>query len=75
MCQAALKGDFVLAEKIDLQLQPLHKKLFVETNPIPVKWALQELGRIPTGIRLPLTLLSSQFHSVVRTAMQEAGVE
>lgn len=75
MCNAALKGDFVLAEKLDQRLQPLHKQMFVESNPIPVKWALQELGRIPAGIRLPLTLLSSQFHQVVRTAMQQAGVE
>jgi 4-hydroxy-tetrahydrodipicolinate synthase len=75
MCEAALNGNFALAEKIDQQLQPLHKQLFVESNPIPVKWALQELKRIPTGIRLPLTLLSPQFHPVVRTAMQQAGVE
>lgn len=75
MCRAALQGNFELAEKINQQLLPLHKQLFVEANPIPVKWALEKLGRISAGIRLPLTSLSKQYHDVVSTAMQQAGVE
>lgn len=75
MCQAALNGDFNTAEKIDQQLQLLHKQLFVESNPIPVKWALQELKHIPGGIRLPLTPLANQYHADVRSALQQAGME
>jgi 4-hydroxy-tetrahydrodipicolinate synthase len=75
MCNAALNGDFQLAEKIEQPLLPLYKQLFVETNPIPVKWALQTLGRIATGIRLPLTPLSKQYHAALNTALQQAGAE
>lgn len=75
MCEAALNSDFVLAEKLDQQLQPLHKQLFVESNPIPVKWALHDLGRIPSGIRLPLTPLSKQYQEAVHAALTQAGVE
>lgn len=74
MCQAALAGDFALAEQINQRLLPLHQHLFVEANPIPVKWALQELQRIPSGIRLPLTPLSESSQNIVRAAMQQAGV-
>ena len=74
MCEAALAGDFVRAEAINQRLIPLHQKLFVEANPIPVKWALHEMGLIPTGIRLPLTELSASCHATVREAMQQAGV-
>jgi 4-hydroxy-tetrahydrodipicolinate synthase len=51
----------------------LHRDLFVEANPIPVKWALAEMGRIPLGIRLPLTPLSPQYHDLVRAALRHAG--
>ena len=74
MCAAALAGDFDAAEAINQRLMPLHKKLFVEANPIPVKWALNQMGLIPAGIRLPLTELSESCHHVVREAMQQAGV-
>jgi 4-hydroxy-tetrahydrodipicolinate synthase len=72
MCSAALDGDRATAEAINNKLNGLHKKLFVESNPIPVKWALYEMGMIPEGIRLPLTVLDEQYHEVVRQAMQQA---
>lgn len=75
MCAAALKGDFAEAKTINENLMSLHKQLFLETNPIPVKWALQEMGKIIGGIRLPLTTLSEQFQPQVRAALQEAGVQ
>ncbi|MFZ5594072.1 MAG: 4-hydroxy-tetrahydrodipicolinate synthase [Pseudomonadota bacterium] len=74
MCAAALRGDREQAHAINRRLMPLHQTLFVESNPIPVKWALHELGLIPSGIRLPLTPLSPRHHAAVRQAMQEAGV-
>lgn len=74
MCMAALAGDRAQAEAIDSKLQALHRDLFVESNPIPVKWALYEMGLIPPGIRLPLTFLSERFHDKVRQAMQQAGL-
>ena len=74
LCAAALKGDEAAARAIDKRLMDLHKKLFVESNPIPVKWALQEMGLIAGGIRLPLTPLASEYHEVVRQALRDAGV-
>lgn len=74
MCAAALNGDLERAATINNKLMPLHKSLFVEANPIPVKWALHEMGLIPGGIRLPLTMLSEQYHEQVRLAMEQAGV-
>lgn len=74
MCMAALAGDRAQAEAIDSKLQALHRDLFVESNPIPVKWALYEMGLIPPGIRLPLTFLSERFHDKVRQAMRQAGL-
>ncbi len=74
MCAAALAGDVQTAQAINQKLMPLHTKLFVEANPIPVKWALMEMGLIPAGIRLPLTELSAENQPVVRLAMQQAGV-
>jgi len=72
MCQLALAGDFEAAEAIELRLRDLNQKLFVEPNPIPVKWAMAELGMMQNGIRLPLTPLSEQFHDAVRAAMGKA---
>jgi 4-hydroxy-tetrahydrodipicolinate synthase len=69
LCSAALAGDLVLSRRINQALMDLNEKLFVEANPIPVKWALAQTGRIPAGIRLPLTPLSSQHHDAVRAAM------
>jgi 4-hydroxy-tetrahydrodipicolinate synthase len=74
MCQAALEGDFARAQEINHNLVPLHNLLFVEANPIPVKWALHQMGRIERGIRLPLTPLSEQHHSTLRDALQAAGI-
>lgn len=74
MCAAALAGDRAKTEAINSRLAALHKALFLESNPIPVKWAVSQLGLIPAGIRLPLTPLSPQFHAQVQQAMQEAGV-
>ena len=74
MCSAALAGDEALAREIDTQLALLHKNLFIEANPIPVKWALNEMGLISDGIRLPMTVLSTQYQSTVREALIAAGV-
>jgi 4-hydroxy-tetrahydrodipicolinate synthase len=74
LCAAALRGDAATAHTLNDRLMPLHQKLFVEANPIPVKWALQAIGRIGGGIRLPLTPLSETAQPVVRMALQQAGV-
>lgn len=74
LCAAALKGDLSTANTINQKLLPLHKFLFVEANPIPVKWALQAMGKIKGGIRLPLTSLSPEQQASVKTALIEAGV-
>ncbi|WP_321925290.1 4-hydroxy-tetrahydrodipicolinate synthase [Paraburkholderia guartelaensis] len=74
LCKAALAGDAKTAREIHMKLLSLHKNLFIESNPIPVKWALQELGRIEGGIRLPLTPLDARYHDVVRAALREAGL-
>ncbi len=73
MCSAALSGDVGAARERNDRLLPLHRKLFVEANPIPVKWALAEMGMIQSDLRLPLTPLSAQFHEVVRGALRDAG--
>jgi 4-hydroxy-tetrahydrodipicolinate synthase len=74
MCAAALAGDGAGAAQIDATLAGLHNKLFLEANPIPVKWALAEMGLIEAGIRLPLTWFSEGFREPLRAAMQQAGV-
>ena len=74
MCAAALVGDVKKARELNLQLLPLHQRLFVEANPIPVKWALGEMGMIEPGLRLPLSPLAEKFHQPVREALHEAGV-
>ena len=74
MCAAALRGDRAEAERINQTLMALHKDLFLEANPIPVKWALQEMGLISRGIRLPLTPLSEKFHDQVRQALKQANL-
>jgi 4-hydroxy-tetrahydrodipicolinate synthase len=75
MCAAALAGDVARARAINERLMPLHLRLFVEPNPIPVKWALARMGRIGNGIRLPLVALSASAQEVVATALRDAGVE
>ena len=74
MCAAALAGDRDKAAAINARLQPLHKHLFIEANPIPVKWALHDMGLISTGIRLPLTVLTEASQAIVHQALQQAGV-
>ena len=74
MCSAALAGDLAKARDANFKLLGLHTKLFVEANPIPVKWAVAQMGLIGMGIRLPLTPLSQQYHEVVREAMRQAEV-
>jgi len=74
MCAAALAGDDATARKINETLMPLHKNLFLESNPIPVKWAVQQMGLIEAGIRLPLTPFSEQHHETLRGALRSAGI-
>lgn len=74
MCMLALKGDRAGAEAINQRLMGLHKQLFIEPNPIPVKWAVHTQGLIPPGIRLPLLPLSDSCQEAVRQAMRQAQV-
>ncbi|MBS1217922.1 MAG: 4-hydroxy-tetrahydrodipicolinate synthase, partial [Proteobacteria bacterium] len=73
MCAAALGGNAAQAVVLNNRLMGLHRQLFCEANPIPVKWAVQQLGLMHGGIRLPLTPLAPQYHDAVREAMQQAG--
>jgi 4-hydroxy-tetrahydrodipicolinate synthase len=74
MCVAATAGNAVEARKINAQLFALHQKLFVEANPIPVKWVLAQMGLIKTGIRLPMVQMSAQYHDVLLAASKTANV-
>jgi 4-hydroxy-tetrahydrodipicolinate synthase len=74
MCEASLQGDKERAQQINAPLMGLHKNLFLEANPIPVKWALYEMGLIKSGIRLPMTVLSEQHHEAVRQALKQAHI-
>lgn len=74
LCVAALAGDAERSRELDVRLQVLHRAMFVESNPIPAKWAVQQLGLIPGGIRLPLTPLSAAAQATVRDAMRASGV-
>ena len=73
MCQAAREGNRRLAEELDAPLRGLHQHLFCESNPIPVKWALAEMGYMGHAMRLPLTKLDEQYHATVRDALKQAG--
>jgi len=75
LCAAAFNGDLPRARQINNQLLGLHSKLFVEANPIPVKWAVAQMGLIGAGIRLPLTPLSDAHQETVRAALRQAGIE
>ncbi|MBM5459848.1 4-hydroxy-tetrahydrodipicolinate synthase [Pseudomonas sp. P66] len=75
LCEAALEGNAEKARAINEKLMPLHKDLFCEANPIPVKWALVEMGLMQKGIRLPLTWLSESCHETVRKAMRQCGLQ
>lgn len=74
MCAAALKGDADKARAINETVSSLHENLFVESNPIPVKWALSEMGLIQPCLRLPLTELDVRYHDVVRSSLQTANL-
>lgn len=74
MCAAAIAGDVDRARALNAQLFALHQTLFVEANPIPVKWCVHAMGLIAGGIRLPLTPLAEAFHDTLREAMRQAGV-
>lgn len=74
MCDAALSGNLEGARGANNRLQALHKNLFLEANPIPCKWVLQQMGLIEGGIRLPLTPLAEQHHAALRAAMEQAGI-
>jgi len=73
MCAAAMKGDVVTARERNNRMLGLHRRLFIESNPIPTKWALAEMGMIKNELRLPLVPLSPQYHEAVRAALREAG--
>ena len=74
MITAAIKGDRQTAEAIDSKLTGLHQHLFIQSNPIPVKWAVAEMGLMGKGIRLPLTWLTEDCFETVRNAMHQAEV-
>ena len=74
LCEAAMAGQVSRAVEINNRVLSLHAKLFVEPNPVPVKWALAEMGKMPAGLRLPLAPLSAQYHDTVRAALRESGV-
>ena len=74
LCEAAVAGNREETERLNELLMPLNRKLFLEANPIPVKWALHHMGMIGEGIRLPLTVLSEKFHGEVEDALKASGV-
>ena len=74
MCRAQAANDSNRARELDRKLQPLNTAMFLESNPIPVKWALAEMGMISAGIRLPLTPFADRFHDQMRQAMTHAGI-
>lgn len=74
MCVAAMNGDIAKAVEINNRLVPLHELLFAEPNPVPVKWALHQMGAIPSGIRLPLVALAENYYEPVSAALRESGV-
>ena len=74
MCAAALAGHHIEAAALNEKLMPLHLAMFVEPNPIPVKWAVARLGLMERGIRLPLTPLSERLEAELLAAMKAAGV-
>jgi 4-hydroxy-tetrahydrodipicolinate synthase len=75
MCAAALKPDVLRARELNKQLLGLHRSLFVEANPMPVKWAVSQMKLIKPGIRLPLTPLADHCHAPVVAAMRQAGIK
>ena len=74
LCAAAMSGNVAKAIELNNKMLPLHNKLFVEPNPVPVKWAMMEMGLVESGMRLPLAPLGAAFHETVRVAMRESGI-
>ena len=74
ICHLALNGDMSAAKALNVELESVHQHLFCEANPIPVKWALEQMGRIPAGIRLPLTPLQQQYHAALLQALKNSGL-
>lgn len=74
LCMAAINGDVPKARELNARLAHLNQVLFVESNPIPVKWAVAEMGLTELGYRLPLTSLSEQYHALLRTSLKEVGL-
>ena len=74
LCVAAMAGNVAEAVRINNRVLPLHNKLFVEPNPVPVKWAMAEMGLMSHGLRLPLAPLGDEWHETVRAALRESGV-
>ncbi|MNK12681.1 4-hydroxy-tetrahydrodipicolinate synthase [compost metagenome] len=74
LCDAAMNQRVAEAVEINNKMIPLHTKLFIEPNPVPLKWAMAELGLIPSGMRLPIVPLAAEYHDIVRAAMRESGV-
>jgi len=75
MSMAGMAGEVRKAREINFRLLGLHRQLFVEANPIPVKWALARMGLMSDTLRLPLTVLSAEFHERLRNALGEAGIQ
>ena len=71
---SALSGQSELANNLNTQLEGLHKNLFLEANPIPVKWALHKMGKCSKGIRLPLLVLSKEYQSIIMNDLEELGL-
>jgi dihydrodipicolinate synthase/N-acetylneuraminate lyase len=74
MCAAAISGDEATAAALDAKLGPVHDAMFVEANPIPVKWAVSELGLMSDALRLPMTPLAPEHRDTVRNALHRIGV-
>ncbi|MDC9727515.1 MAG: dihydrodipicolinate synthase family protein, partial [Candidatus Thioglobus sp.] len=72
--QAAFDSNKALAEELDVPLRGLHQNLFIESNPIPVKWAMHKMGKCESGIRLPLTILSQQAQAILEQDLSNLGV-
>ena len=74
ICNQALSGNSQIATKLDLELKELNEILFIESNPIPVKWILNRLGRIPGGLRLPLVELDNKFHDKTELILKKLSL-
>ena len=74
LCEAAMSGDLQKAREIQFKLLAVHQMMFVEPNPIPVKWAMHQMGKISEGIRLPLTPLSNEFRAPLEQTLKAAGL-